>query len=151
MPTNLKYAPGTTRACKSCGQPFLVPANRQITGDFCSPHCGIWWSLSRSPKWAKRRDTTRPTAAALLHGDAARAFAEVLLNPPAPNAALRAALLKANLMSLSADLTSLSGGQDLPSLVASLDMLSEGAPTEAPPSHSPRSTATEAEECAPSL
>ncbi|MFZ0335845.1 MAG: DUF1778 domain-containing protein [Candidatus Acidiferrales bacterium] len=26
-----------------------------------------------------------------LHGDAARAFAEVLLNPPAPNAALRAA------------------------------------------------------------
>ena len=110
MPTNLKYAPGTTRACKSCGQPFIVPTNRQITGDFCSPHCGIWWGLSRSPKWAKRRDTTRPTAAALL---------------------------KANLMSLSADLTSLSGGQDLPSLVASLDMLSEGAPPEAPPSSQP--------------
>lgn len=100
MPTNLKYAPGTTRACKSCGQPFIVPANRQITGDFCSPHCGIWWGLSRSPKWAKRRDTTRPTAAALLK----------------------------------ADPTSPSGGQDSPSLAASLDMLSEGAPPEAPPS-----------------
>ena len=98
MPTNLKYAPGITRACKSCGQPFIVPINRQITGDFCSPHCGIWWGLSRSPKWAKRRDTTRPTAAALLK----------------------------------ADLTSLSGGQDSPSLAASFDMLSEGAPPEAP-------------------
>lgn len=62
MPTNLKYTPGTTRICKACGQPFIVPTRRQITGDFCSPRCGIYWGLSRSPKWSKRRDTTRPTA-----------------------------------------------------------------------------------------
>jgi len=64
MPTNLKYVPGTTRACKVCATEFTVSSNRQITGDFCSPRCGIWWGLSRSPKWIKRRDTTRPTVSA---------------------------------------------------------------------------------------
>ncbi|HEV2422705.1 MAG TPA: DUF1778 domain-containing protein [Candidatus Acidoferrales bacterium] len=36
-------------------------------------------------------ETIRDYEMMALHGDAARTFAEVLLNPPAPNAALRAA------------------------------------------------------------
>ena len=57
MPHRLKHTPGTVRACKFCHQEFIVSPNRQKTGDFCSPHCGIHWGLSRSPKWATRRAT----------------------------------------------------------------------------------------------